>query len=76
MFYEENGLSNLNLEDAIAKIKDRPYTQYKEAAVVGLEPTKHEFVKRKTKVRKYIKKIKIDELSEGSANQNPFKRIE
>lgn len=75
MFYEEYGLSDLNLEDAIAKTKHRPYAQFKEAAVAGLEPTKHELVKRKTKVRKYIKKIKIDELSEGPANQNPFKRI-
>ncbi|EDW76723.1 uncharacterized protein Dwil_GK19803 [Drosophila willistoni] len=64
MFYEEHGLSNLKLEDAIAKIKERPYAQYKKPNVEGMESLKHEQIKRKTKLRKYIKKIKINELQD------------
>ncbi|EDW69277.1 pentatricopeptide repeat-containing protein 1, mitochondrial [Drosophila virilis] len=76
LFYEEHGLSGLKLEDAIAKLKARPYAQYKETPVTGLEPAKHEQVKRKTKIRKYIKKIKIDELQDDSPVSEPVKRIE
>lgn len=76
IFYEEQGLTGLKLEDAINKLKERPYAQYQEPSVTGMEPTKHEEVKRKTKDRKYIKKIKIAELSDDPYPSNPFKRIE
>ncbi|XP_064547434.1 pentatricopeptide repeat-containing protein 1, mitochondrial [Drosophila montana] len=76
LFYEEHGLSGLKLEDAIAKLKARPYAQYKEAPVTGVEPAKHEQVKRKTKIRKYIKKIKINELQDDPPVSDPVKRIE
>ncbi|EDW30160.1 GL22616 [Drosophila persimilis] len=75
LYYEEQGLTGLQLEDAIAKIKVRPYAKYKEAAVDGLEPLKHEQVKRKTKLRKYIKKIKIDELQDDPPREF-IKKIE
>ncbi|KAM8711006.1 hypothetical protein ACLKA7_017609 [Drosophila subpalustris] len=76
LYYEEQGLAGLKLEDAVNKVKERPYAQYKEATVTGIEPTKHEQVKRKQKVRKYIKKIKIAQLSDDPGDANPFKRIE
>ncbi|BFF99613.1 pentatricopeptide repeat-containing protein 1 mitochondrial [Drosophila madeirensis] len=76
LYYEEQGLTGLKLEDAIAKIKARPYAKYKESAVEGLEPLKHEQVKRKTKLRKYIKKIRIDELQDDPPRGEPLKRIE
>jgi len=76
VFYEEQGLTGLKLEDAINKLKERPYAQYQEPFVTGIEPAKHKKVKRKTKERKYIKKIKIAELSDDPNPSNPFKRIE
>ncbi|EDV96305.1 pentatricopeptide repeat-containing protein 1, mitochondrial [Drosophila grimshawi] len=76
LFYEEHGLSGLKLEDAVAKLKQRPYAQFKESPVTGLETAKHEQVKRKTKIRKYIKKIKIDELQDDPHLSEPVKRIE
>ncbi|XP_017956164.1 pentatricopeptide repeat-containing protein 1, mitochondrial [Drosophila navojoa] len=76
LFYEELGLTGLKLEDAIAKLKPRAYEQYTEDSVTGQEPAKHEQVKRKTKLRKYIKKIKINELQDGPQLSDPVKRIE
>lgn len=73
VFYEEYGLAGLSLEDAISKMKERPYAQFNEPVLNGLETTKHELVKRQTKMRKYIKKIKIDKLSDDPSIQNPFK---
>ncbi|ALC43076.1 CG4611, partial [Drosophila busckii] len=64
LFKEEHGLTGLQVEDAVAKLKQRPYAQYQQQSVDGLEPNKHEQIKRKTKVRKYIKKIKIHELQD------------
>ncbi|XP_052845835.1 LOW QUALITY PROTEIN: pentatricopeptide repeat-containing protein 1, mitochondrial [Drosophila gunungcola] len=75
LYYEELGLAGLKLEDAIAKVKERPYQKYKEPAAEGMEPLKHEQLKRKTKIRKYIKKIKIDELQDDPPRE-PLKRIE
>lgn len=74
LYYEELGLTGLKLEDAIAKVKERPYARYKEEPIEGKEPLKHEQIKRKTKLRKYIKKIKIDELQDDP--QETVKRIE
>ncbi|XP_016989806.1 pentatricopeptide repeat-containing protein 1, mitochondrial [Drosophila rhopaloa] len=75
LYYEELGLAGLKLEDAIAKVKERPYEKYKVPPVEGMEPLKHEHLKRKTKPRKYIKKIKIDELQDDPPRE-PLKRIE
>ncbi|KAH8398384.1 hypothetical protein KR215_009520 [Drosophila sulfurigaster] len=76
LFLEEHGLTGLKLEDAVNKLKERPYAQYKETPVEGIEPTKHEEVKRKTKVRKYIKKIKIAELRDDPSEASFTKRLE
>nr|XP_017016653.1 pentatricopeptide repeat-containing protein 1, mitochondrial [Drosophila kikkawai] len=76
LYYEELGLTGLKLEDAIARVKERPYARYKEEPVEGKEPLKHEQIKRKTKLRKYIKKIKIDELQDDPPPREAFKRIE
>ncbi|KAH8310133.1 hypothetical protein KR067_010135 [Drosophila pandora] len=75
LFYEELGLAGLKLEDAIAKVKESPYAKFKEHTEEGLEPLKTDQVKRKTKVRKYIKKIKIDQLQDGPPKEPP-RRIE
>ncbi|XP_017042511.2 pentatricopeptide repeat-containing protein 1, mitochondrial [Drosophila ficusphila] len=75
LYYEELGLAGLKLEDAIAKVKERPYEKYKVPPVEGLEPLKHEQLKRKTKLRKYIKKINIDKLQDDPPRE-PLKRIE
>ncbi|KAH8270363.1 hypothetical protein KR018_008719 [Drosophila ironensis] len=76
LYYEELGLAGLKLEDAIAKVKEHPYAKFKEQpAEEGMEPLKHEQIKRKTKVRKYIKKIKIDELQDGPPKE-AIKRLE
>ncbi|KAH8318242.1 hypothetical protein KR067_009986 [Drosophila pandora] len=75
LFYEELGLAGLKLEDAIAKVKENPYAKFKEHTEEGLEPLKTDQVKRKTKVRKYIKKIKIDQLQDGPPKEPP-RRIE
>ncbi|XP_030372200.1 pentatricopeptide repeat-containing protein 1, mitochondrial [Scaptodrosophila lebanonensis] len=76
LYYEEHGLTHLKLEDAIAKIKERPYARYKDAPVEGMEPLKHEQIRRKTKVRKYIKKIKINELRADPQDATNIKSIE
>jgi len=68
-------LAGLKLEDAIAKIKERPYEKFKLPPVEGMEPLKHEQLKHKTKQRKYIKKIKIDQLQDDPPRE-PLKRIE
>jgi len=75
LYYEEQGLSGLKLEDAIAKVKERPYEQFKLPPVNGMEPLKHEQLKHKTKQRKYIKKIKIHELKDDPPKES-LKRIE
>nr|XP_016936078.1 pentatricopeptide repeat-containing protein 1, mitochondrial [Drosophila suzukii] len=75
LYYEELGLAGLKLEDAIAKIKERPYEKFKLPPVEGMEPLKHEQLKHKTKQRKYIKKIKIDQLQDDPPRE-PLKRIE
>ncbi|KAH8349850.1 hypothetical protein KR084_007894 [Drosophila pseudotakahashii] len=75
LYYEELGLAGLKLEDAIAKVKERPYEKYKLPPVEGKEPLKHEQLKHKTKQRKYIKKIKIDELQDDPPRES-LKRIE
>ena len=56
------GVSGLKLEDAIKKLTERPYDYYKESDVEGLEPQKNEALVKKQKLRKYIKKIKVDNL--------------
>ncbi|KAH8365803.1 hypothetical protein KR093_004600 [Drosophila rubida] len=76
IFYEEHGLSGLKLEDAVNKLNEKPYAQYKEASVAGIEPSKHDKVKRKTKVRRYIKKIKIAELKDDPSDAIAPKRLE
>ncbi|KAH8278303.1 hypothetical protein KR044_010621, partial [Drosophila immigrans] len=76
LFNEEHGLTGLKHEDAVNKLKERPYAQYKEGAVSGIEPTKHNEVKRKTKMRKYIKKIKIVELKDDACEARLTKRLE
>ncbi|KAH8378670.1 hypothetical protein KR009_000641 [Drosophila setifemur] len=75
LYYEELGLAGLKLEDAIIQVKERPYAKFKAQPVDGMEPLKHEQIKRKTKQRKYIKKIKIDELQDDSPKE-PLKRLE
>ncbi|XP_017071348.2 pentatricopeptide repeat-containing protein 1, mitochondrial [Drosophila eugracilis] len=75
LYYEELGLAGLKLEDAIAKVKERPYEQYKLPSVKGMEPLKNDHLKHKTKQRKYIKKIKINELRDDPPKE-PLKSIE
>lgn len=62
LYQEEHGIDGLKLEDAIKKIKQSPYDQYKEDPIEGVEPLKNEKLARKNKTRKYIKKIKIQNL--------------
>ncbi|KAH8402890.1 hypothetical protein KR222_009141, partial [Zaprionus bogoriensis] len=76
LFYEEHGLASLKLEDAVGKLKQRPYDQFKEPGPTGLEPMKHEHLTRKRKVLKYIKKIKIEELRDDPRRPDQLKRIE
>ncbi|XP_067645278.1 pentatricopeptide repeat-containing protein 1, mitochondrial [Eurosta solidaginis] len=61
-YYEEQGLSGLKLEDAIKKIRQHPDKQFKEEDIDGIEPVKNEALSKKQKIRKYIKKIKIENL--------------
>ncbi|KAH8324024.1 hypothetical protein KR074_007412 [Drosophila pseudoananassae] len=75
LYYEELGLHGLKLEDAIAKVKESSYAKFKEQTEEGLEPLKSDQIKRKTKVRKYIKKIKIDQLQDDPPKE-PLRRIE
>ncbi|KAI8129541.1 mitochondrial, Pentatricopeptide repeat-containing protein 1 [Lucilia cuprina] len=72
LYQEEHGIDGLKLEDAIKKIKERPYDHYKEQDGEGIEPIKNEKLAKKTKLRKYIKKIKIQNLKgdEQLAAQN------
>ncbi|XP_004526951.1 pentatricopeptide repeat-containing protein 1, mitochondrial [Ceratitis capitata] len=68
VYYEEQGIAGLKLEDAIKKIRDHPYTQFKEEDVDGVEPLKNYEISKKQKVRKYIKKIKIENLRSDPDN--------
>lgn len=63
-FQEEFGIAGLKLEDAIEKLKERPYQQYKEPDIGAVEPLKNEILSKKQKIRKYIKKIKIKDLKD------------
>uniref|UniRef100_A0A1I8MYB1 PROP1-like PPR domain-containing protein n=1 Tax=Musca domestica TaxID=7370 RepID=A0A1I8MYB1_MUSDO len=62
LYLEEHGLSNLKIDDQIKKIRERPYEHYKEDPVDGMEPLKNEKLASKQKLRKYIKKIKLQHL--------------
>lgn len=63
LYQEEHGIANLKLDDAIKKLRERPYEHYKEDTVEGMEQVKNEKLARKQKIRKYIKKIKIQHLN-------------
>ncbi|XP_075164015.1 pentatricopeptide repeat-containing protein 1, mitochondrial [Haematobia irritans] len=62
LYQEEHDIASLKIDDAIKKIRERPYQQYKEESNDGLEPIKNEKLAGKQKLRKYIKKIKIQNL--------------
>ncbi|KAL9912201.1 pentatricopeptide repeat-containing protein 1, mitochondrial [Glossina fuscipes fuscipes] len=62
LYQEEHGILGLKLDDAIKKLRQRPYDYYKEDTIDGLENIKNEKLARKQKLRKYIKKIKVENL--------------
>ncbi|XP_054732525.1 pentatricopeptide repeat-containing protein 1, mitochondrial [Anastrepha obliqua] len=62
LYYEEQGIGGLKLEDAIKKIREHPYKYFKEEDIEGVESLKNNNISKKQKVRKYIKKIKIENL--------------
>uniref|UniRef100_A0A1A9ZMI7 PPR_long domain-containing protein n=1 Tax=Glossina pallidipes TaxID=7398 RepID=A0A1A9ZMI7_GLOPL len=62
LYQEEHGILGLKLDDAIKRLRQKPYDYYKEDAIDGLENVKNEKLARKQKLRKYIKKIKIENL--------------
>ncbi|XP_061401641.1 pentatricopeptide repeat-containing protein 1, mitochondrial [Musca vetustissima] len=70
LYLEEHSLANLKLDDQIKKIRERPYEHYKETPVDGMEPLKNEKLASKQKLRKYIKKIKIQHLK-GDEDDTP-----
>lgn len=69
---EEYGIEGLKLEDAIKKIKPRPYQHYKEDTVEGLEDDKNVKLSKKSKMRKYIKKIKVQHLRDDDEPHQEF----
>ncbi|XP_055847167.1 pentatricopeptide repeat-containing protein 1, mitochondrial [Episyrphus balteatus] len=74
---EEQGIEGLKLDDAIKKLKQRPYQHFKEDTVEGLEDIKNVKLSKKSKMRKYIKKIKIENLKGDQIDQSTeLKRIE
>lgn len=67
LFQEEHKIAHLKLEDAIKKIQARPYQQYTDEQYsdeIYQESLKNVKQSRKQKLRKYIKKIKIDSLQD------------
>ena len=64
IWHEEHHIAGLQLQDAIKKISQRPYEQFKEKQPPGFEEIKNEEFIRKQKVKKYINKIKINDLKE------------
>ncbi|KAM7356823.1 pentatricopeptide repeat-containing protein 1, mitochondrial-like [Cochliomyia hominivorax] len=70
LYQEEHAIDGLKLEDAIKKIKERPYEHYKEEGIEGMEPLKNEKLSKKNKIRKYIKKIKIQNLKGDENTDN------
>lgn len=71
LYYEEQGIAGLKLEDAIKKIREHPYQQYKDDDIEGVEPLKNQKLSKKQKVRKYIKKIKIENLRNDTKDSYP-----
>jgi len=57
IWYEENGISGLQLEEQIKKIKESPYKKFK-------EKTKNDAIdyQKRNNIRKHIRKIKLDDL--------------
>lgn len=66
----------MKLEDAIKKIKERPYDHYKEDDVEGMESLKNKKQATKNKLRKYIKKIKIENLQGDELSQPDTKLLD
>ncbi|XP_069968160.1 pentatricopeptide repeat-containing protein 1, mitochondrial [Bactrocera oleae] len=62
LYYEEQGIAGLKIEDAIKKIHEHPYQQYRDDEYEGVEPLKNQKLSKQQKVRRYIKKIKIENL--------------
>lgn len=58
------------MEDAIKKLKESPYEQFKEGSGQGYENLKNEKQQREKKVRKYITKIKVNQLNESGTEGN------
>uniref|UniRef100_A0A1A9X0I1 PPR_long domain-containing protein n=1 Tax=Glossina brevipalpis TaxID=37001 RepID=A0A1A9X0I1_9MUSC len=62
LYQEEHGILGLKLDDATKKLNQKPYDQFKEDTIDGLESIKNEKLSHKPKMRRYIKKIKIQNL--------------
>ncbi|XP_017467719.1 PREDICTED: pentatricopeptide repeat-containing protein 1, mitochondrial isoform X2 [Rhagoletis zephyria] len=75
LYYEEQGIAGLKLDDAIKKVREHPNQQYKEEDVEGLEPIKNKELSKKQKIRKYIKKIKIENLRSDDQSTSPRPEI-
>lgn len=75
MYLEEHRIDGLKLQDAIKKLRERPYEQYKEEPVEGVEPIKNEKLANKTKLRKYIKKIKVQTLKGDDDEEDTYKKL-
>ncbi|XP_055913654.1 pentatricopeptide repeat-containing protein 1, mitochondrial [Eupeodes corollae] len=74
---EEHGIEGLKLEDAIKKLKQRPYQHFKEDSIDGVEDVKNVKLSKRSKMRKYIKKIKVHNLRGDPIDQSAdVKRIE
>uniref|UniRef100_A0A1I8QCC8 Pentacotripeptide-repeat region of PRORP domain-containing protein n=1 Tax=Stomoxys calcitrans TaxID=35570 RepID=A0A1I8QCC8_STOCA len=75
LYKEEQGIANLKLDDAIKKLRERPYQQYKEDYEEGMEPLKNQKIAQKQKLRKYIKKIKIQNLKGDEDDINVLEEL-
>lgn len=76
LLQEEHKIAHLKLEDAIKKMRERPYQQYSQEEGSWQEPLKNTRQLRKQKLRKYIKKIKIATLQDDDDNKGDMSSIQ
>jgi pentatricopeptide repeat domain-containing protein 1 len=56
------GLKDLKVEEAVKKVRDHPWDQFRNTQKEGFEEEKNKKLKHKKKIERYIKRIKVDQL--------------
>jgi pentatricopeptide repeat domain-containing protein 1 len=69
------GLKDLPVQEAVKKVREHPWEQFKQSQAVGFEAEKNQKLKHKKKMERYIRRIKVEQLAGGEAPEKGRKLI-